>query len=85
MTTQRCSSTACVPCDKREEGCFVRKTKDGYKLVAATGSDLHYSSITITLKCVAGEYITMYAYLFGVHNGKMTIYFNGKAVYSHLG
>ena len=62
METSRCNRHSCVPCDKRSsrpdaDGCFVAPTyhhgtfSNVLQLRTVAGSDLHYSKVTVTLKC----------------------------------
>ena len=59
-----------------------------YVLTAAAGSDLHYSAMTVTLKCLAGETLLLSSEMLKVRNGKVSIYFNGvpkfRSTYTRL-
>ena len=50
--------------------------------VPKTNTDMLKSSMSVMLKCFAGEAVHVSLTFYFVHNGKVTLYFNGEEKYS---
>ena len=94
VTTERCSSTTCVPCDKvlaepELDGCFVAKGPlhdSSFKLHTVSSSNMLYSAVKIKMKCLKDEPFKLILNsaahkLMPLVNGNLSLFFNGEEKY----